>query len=86
MVGTPLYMSPEQVELTGMHVDPRCDICSMGALRYELVTGSTSIRFYGSDASQFSAFSKWVPRFWGSIFFAMLHIIAQRGFFESSSV
>jgi serine/threonine protein kinase len=48
VLGTPAYMSPEQVAGKAEAIGPGCDIYSLGVIMYELLTGS--VPFAGPDA------------------------------------
>ncbi|HQR08989.1 MAG TPA: serine/threonine-protein kinase [Gemmatales bacterium] len=43
VVGTPLYMAPEQVERNALDIDTRADIYALGVILYELLTGTTPL-------------------------------------------
>ena len=43
LIGTPQYMSPEQAERSGVDIDTRSDVYSLGVLLYEMLTSRTPV-------------------------------------------
>ncbi len=64
LMGTPEYMSPEQAEMSGLDVDTRTDIYSLGVMLYELMVGTLPYDLGGAPdlAVQVSLREREVPK------------------------
>lgn len=50
LIGTPAYMSPEQISQGSMHLDTRTDVYALGVILYQLLTGVLPLRPRSSGA------------------------------------
>ncbi len=61
VIGTPDYMSPEQIR--GEQLDPSCDIYALGIMAYELVTGQRPFMAESAVAVAFKHLNDPIPNF-----------------------